>query len=84
LRPQEFFRLLLKAGFYEVRKEGRHIRFRHPDRERDVIVPYHAAQDLSAGLLHRLKKFDPEHVGNYVIEWLSVEVPTDNVIEKAA
>ncbi len=56
MKPQEFIRLLKKAGFYEVKQEGSHIRFRHPERDRDVIVPYHAGQELSTGLLHRLKK----------------------------
>ncbi|WP_419806513.1 type II toxin-antitoxin system HicA family toxin [Terriglobus sp.] len=56
MRPQEFIRILLKAGFFQVRQEGSHIRFRHPDRDRDIIVPYHAGQELSKGLLHRLKK----------------------------
>ncbi|MBI2076314.1 MAG: type II toxin-antitoxin system HicA family toxin [Candidatus Aenigmarchaeota archaeon] len=44
-------------GFTNVRQEGSHIFFRHPD-GRATVVPYHSREEIDRGLLNKIIKKD--------------------------
>ena len=50
LKPRKLIKLLQSLGFENVRQEGSHIFFKHPD-GRTTVVPFHAGKDIGRGLL---------------------------------
>ena len=56
VKYNEFFRLLKKHGWFEVRKKGSHVIMRHPDKSDQLTVPYHAGKEVKKGLLAALLK----------------------------
>lgn len=52
---KEMCRILEKIGFQKVHQKGSHVRYRHPDGRR-TVVPIHANEDLSIGLLREILK----------------------------
>ncbi|MBV9440653.1 MAG: type II toxin-antitoxin system HicA family toxin [Candidatus Eremiobacteraeota bacterium] len=50
----ELLRALRRAGFYEVRHSGSHIRLRSSDESRAVTVPYHSGQILKPKTLESI------------------------------
>ena len=50
LKPRKLIKLLQSLGFENVRQEGSHIFFKHPD-GRITVVPFHAGKDIGRGLL---------------------------------
>lgn len=56
VKYNEFFRLLKKDGWFEVRKKGSHVIMRHPDKPEQLTVPYHAGKEIKKGLLVALLK----------------------------
>lgn len=50
---EQIRRALLRAGWYEVRQTGSHLRMRHEDHEQDVTIAMHAG-DVPAGTLRAI------------------------------
>ena len=57
LSAREIFKILDKLGFQEVRQEGSHVFFRHPD-GRTTVVPNHPGEKVDRGLLNKIIKKD--------------------------
>ena len=57
LSAKELFKILRKLGFENIRQEGSHAFFRHPD-GRTTIVPVHPTEDIDRGLLNKIVKKD--------------------------
>ena len=57
LTAREFFKVLKKLGFEEMRQEGSHVFFRHPD-GRTTVVPNHPGEEIDRGLLTKIIKKD--------------------------
>ena len=53
ITAKELLSALAKAGFFEVRQKGSHVRLQHPD-GRVVTVPVHQGQDIGRGLLAKI------------------------------
>lgn len=56
MKYNELFKLLKKDGWFEVRKKGSHVIMRHPSKEEQLTVPYHAGKEVKKGLLRALLK----------------------------
>jgi len=54
---REFFKILKKLGFKEIRQEGSHVFFRHPD-GRTTVIPNHPGEEIDRGLLNKIIKKD--------------------------
>ena len=55
LKPREIIVILENLGFREVRQNGSHKQFRHPD-GRGTTVPFHQGRDISPILLKQIIK----------------------------
>lgn len=55
MSPKEMVKLLKKNGFEEVSQNGSHVKFKNPETERTVIVPYHS-KDLKKGMEQAILK----------------------------
>lgn len=49
IKAQKFIKILHKLGFEEVRQEGSHKFFKHPD-GRVTVIPFHQGKDIGRGL----------------------------------
>jgi len=45
-----------KNGWYEVRQEGSHKIFKHPQNPLHISIPDHGKRDLAPGILNKLLK----------------------------
>ena len=45
-----------KNEWYEVRQEGSHKIFKHPQNPLHISIPYHDKRDLAPGILNKLLK----------------------------
>lgn len=55
LKPREVVALLQRLGFREIRQNGSHKQFRHPD-GRGTTVPFHGGRDISPLLLRQIAR----------------------------
>ena len=55
MQSREVIRLLIAAGWTEVRQTGSHKHFRHPERPGTVTVP-HPKSDLAIGTLKSIER----------------------------
>ena len=55
LKPREVISILLSLGFVEIRQQGSHKQFAHPDGRR-TTVPVHGSRDISPVLLRHIIK----------------------------
>ncbi len=55
LKPREVEKLLERHGFRDVRQQGSHKRFRHPD-GRVTTVPFHGSRDIAPSLLRKIAR----------------------------
>ncbi len=55
MKSRDVIKRLQKAGWVEVRQEGSHKQFKHPDRPGLVTVP-HPKRDLKIGTLRSIEK----------------------------
>ena len=46
MRPNEIIRILVADGWFEAKRSGSHIHFRHEIKSGLVLVPFHAGKDL--------------------------------------
>ena len=56
MKYNEFFRILKKNGWFEVRQKGSHVIMKHPTKSEQLTVPYHAGKEVKKGLLTALLK----------------------------
>ena len=49
-------KVLVSAGWIEVRVSGSHHQYRHPEYKDVVTVPCHGGKDISKGVLGRIQK----------------------------
>jgi len=57
LNARELSKILAKLGFKFIRQEGSHMFFEHPD-GRTTVIPNHAGEEISRGLLTKIIKKD--------------------------
>ena len=51
MKCSELLRILKKEGWYIVKQTGSHITMRHPAKENQLNIPYHASKEVKKGLL---------------------------------
>lgn len=51
----EMIKFLKKNGFETVSQNGSHVKMKHPDTEKTVIIPYHS-KDLKKGMEQAILK----------------------------
>jgi len=56
---KSFIRKVQKLGFQQIRQQGAHIRFLHPD-GRKTTIPDHGNKDVPKGLLNKIIRYDLE------------------------
>ena len=54
---REVSKVLRKLGFKELRQEGSHVFFKHPD-GRTTLIPNHSGEEIDRGLLNKIIKKD--------------------------
>ena len=69
VRPRELIRFLERLGFRQVRQQGSHRFFRHPD-GRTATVPEHRGEDLGRGILAKILRDAGVKPAEF-LEWLS-------------
>ena len=52
----ELLRLLRNDGWYVVRQKGSHIIMQHPEKDRQLTIPFHAGKEVKKGLLRAVLK----------------------------
>ncbi|NJK59157.1 MAG: type II toxin-antitoxin system HicA family toxin [Oscillatoriales cyanobacterium SM2_1_8] len=67
MNADEVERILRKYGFQWISQKGSHKKWRNPELDAQVVVPYHRGKDLPTGTLRNimLTAMIPEH------EWKS-------------
>ena len=55
LKAREVIKVLKRMGFFELRRRGSHIFFKHSD-GRSTVVPYHSKEDIGKGLFRQILK----------------------------
>lgn len=53
LTARKLIKILKRLGFMDIRQEGSHIFFKHPD-GRTTVVPFHSGRDIGRGLLRSI------------------------------
>ena len=54
---QELSKILYKLSFRQIRQEGSHAFFEHPD-GRTTVIPNHPGEEIDRGLLNKIIKKD--------------------------
>ncbi|MEN6618299.1 MAG: type II toxin-antitoxin system HicA family toxin [Rikenellaceae bacterium] len=54
MKYSELLRLLKQDKWYVVSQQGSHIKMRHPEKGRTLIVPDHGAKEVGKGLAAKL------------------------------
>ena len=68
LKARDIIRVLNLLGFKKIRQKGSHIFFEHID-GRTTLVPSHAGEDISKGLIRQILKeieLTPEEFSEYL------------------
>ena len=68
LKARDIIRVLNLLGFKKIRQRGSHIFFKHID-GRTTLVPKHAGEDISKGLIRQILKeieLTPEEFSGYL------------------
>ena len=68
LKARDIIRVFNLLGFKKIRQKGSHIFFEHVD-GRTTLVPSHAGEDISRGLLRQILKeieLTPEEFSKYL------------------
>ena len=68
LKARDIIRVLNLLGFKKIRQRGSHIFFKHID-GRTTLVPSHAGEDISKGLIRQILKeieLTPEEFSEYL------------------
>jgi len=68
LKARDIIRVLNLLGFKKIRQKGSHIFFEHID-GRTTLVPSHAGEDISKGLIRQILKeieLTPEEFSGYL------------------
>lgn len=68
LKARDIIRVLNLLGFKRIRQKGSHIFFEHID-GRTTLVPSHAGEDISKGLIRQILKeveLTPEEFSEYL------------------
>lgn len=56
MKCNELMRLLKQNGWVIVSQKGSHIKMKHAEKPRIIIVPDHGAKELATGTLQRIAK----------------------------
>jgi predicted RNA binding protein YcfA (HicA-like mRNA interferase family) len=56
MKYSELFKLLKNNGWFEVRQSGSHIIMKHPEKLKQITVPFHAGKEVKKGLLKAILK----------------------------
>jgi predicted RNA binding protein YcfA (HicA-like mRNA interferase family) len=56
MKYSELFRLLKKDGWIEIRQKGSHVIMKHPAKDEQLTVPFHAGKEVKKGLLTAILK----------------------------
>jgi len=56
MKYSELFRILTKDGWFTQRQSGGHLIMKHPTKPNQIVIPYHASQEIKKGTLLRILK----------------------------
>ena len=56
MKSSEFYRLLIKDGWFPVSQSGSHIKMKHDKKSGIIVFPNHGSQEVGKGLEKRLRK----------------------------
>ena len=56
MKSSEFYRLLIKDGWFPVSQSGSHIKMKHDKKSGIIVSPNHGSQEVGKGLEKRLRK----------------------------
>jgi len=56
MKHSELLRILIKDGWFTQRQSGSHLIMRHPTKQNQIVVPFHASQEIKKGTLSRILK----------------------------
>jgi len=56
MKYNELLRLLRKHGWIVIRQSGSHVIMSRSDKERKIIIPFHAGKEVKEGLLISILK----------------------------
>ena len=56
MKCSEFYRILVKDGWYPVSQSGSHVKMKHNSKAGTIIFPNHGSQELGKGLELKIKK----------------------------
>ena len=55
MKSSEFYRLLIKDGWFPVSQSGSHIKMKHDKKSGIIVFPNHGSQEVGKGLEKRLR-----------------------------
>ena len=56
MKCSEFYRLLIKDGWYPVSQSGSNVKLKHDKKPGIIIFPNHGSQEVGKGLEKKIKK----------------------------
>jgi mRNA interferase HicA len=56
MKCSEFYRLLIKDGWYPISQSGSHVKLKHDSKVGIIIFPNHGSQELGKGLERKIRK----------------------------
>jgi mRNA interferase HicA len=56
MKSSELLRILVKDGWYELRKTGSHAIMKHPVKPNQIVVPFHSGKEVPKGTLQAILK----------------------------
>ncbi len=56
MRAADVVRVLVDAGWIEVKGRGSHRNFKHPSKPGKVTIPMHGSRDLTIGVIRSIER----------------------------
>ena len=56
MKCDELFKILQKAGWYEIRQKGSHKILKHDKKLNILVFPYHRGKEIPTGTCNRILK----------------------------
>lgn len=56
MKCSELLRILRRDGWVEISQRGSHVKFKHPQKLKMIVVPSHGSKEIASGTLQRIIK----------------------------
>ena len=56
MKCDELFKIIKKAGWYEIRQKGSHKIMKHDEKTNKLVFPYHRGKEIPTGTCNRILK----------------------------